>query len=138
MQDKPSRRKSGKHDDTDPVSQAAPGSVPALAAEPPGPGRTGAEPGAAPSNTAPDNSKGEYFKALRWGVDSLYLSYSGELLTEVLDRLKSLKAMAQGKDREDQSKAQYPLGDHLFEVKDKGTGLFPYVLDDGSSSHFKI
>lgn len=127
-----SRRKSGTHDNTEPVSQAAPGSVPALAAQPPGPGRNGAELGAPPSNTAPDNSNGETFKALRWGVDSLYLSYSGELMPDVLARLKSLKAMAQGKDREEQSRAQYPLGDHLFEVKDKGTGLFPYILEDGA------
>lgn len=34
--------------------------------------------GAPPSNTAPYNCN-EYFKALRWGVDSLYLSYPGEL-----------------------------------------------------------
>jgi hypothetical protein len=81
-----------------------------LAAQPPGPGRNGAELGAPPSNTAPDNSNRETFKALRWGVDSLYLSYSGELHADVQARLKSLKAMAQGKDREEQSRAQYPLG----------------------------
>lgn len=103
MQDHPLRRNPGTDDDTTPESQAAPGSVPALAAQPPGPGRNGAELGAPPSNTAPDNSNKETFKALRWGVDSLYLSYSGELHADVQARLKSLKAMAQGKDREEQS-----------------------------------
>ena len=51
------------------------------------------------TNRASDNCKNEekqnkddkntapYFQPLRWGVDSLYLSYPGELFPEVLDRL---------------------------------------------------
>jgi hypothetical protein len=31
-----------------------------------------------------------------------------------------------------QSEAQYVAGDHIFEVKDKGAGLFPFVLDDNA------
>jgi hypothetical protein len=49
----------------------------------------GAEQGASPSNTAPNNSKEEtskeeqpFFQALRWGVDSLYVSYKGKLTLE--------------------------------------------------------
>ena len=46
--------------------------------------------GAPPSNTAPDNCNGGegFFKALRWGVDSLYLSYPGELSKERDAQLK--------------------------------------------------
>ena len=28
--------------------------------------------------------------------------------------------------------AQYKVGDHIFEVKDKGSKLFPYILEDNS------
>lgn len=94
-----------------------------------------AEPGrsdAPPSNTASDNSNIPYFKPLRWGVDSLYLSYPGELLPGVLDRLKALKALAQSQEPGLPSQAQYLVAGHIFEVKDKGAPLFPYVLEDGA------
>ena len=97
--------------------------------------RNEAEPGrqdASPSNTASYNCNIPYFKALRWGVDSLYLSYPGELFPEVLDRLKSLKALAQSQEPGLPSQAQYLVSGHIFEVKDKGAPLFPYVLEDGS------
>jgi hypothetical protein len=92
--------------------------------------------GAPSSNTAPYNCNGEYFKALRWGVDSLYLSVKGKLNAEVVARLKQLKAMAQSRDNpEDQAIAQYPIKGEIFQVKDKGAGRFPYVLDN---SNFRI
>lgn len=50
-------------------------------------GSAGAALDTQPSNTVSNNSNGEYFKALRWGVDSLYLSYPGELLPIVDERL---------------------------------------------------
>lgn len=84
------------------------------------------------SNTASDNSNIPFFKPLRWGVDSLYLSYPGTLSDKTLDRLKHLKALAQSSEPEQQAQAQYLLGGHIFEVKDKGAPLFPYVLDDGA------
>jgi len=87
---------------------------------------------ATPSNTASYNCNPPYFKALRWGVDSLYLSYPGELFPEVLDRLKALKALAQSQEPCLPSQAQYLISSHIFEVKDKGAPLFPYVLEDGS------
>lgn len=95
----------------------------------PGDGPAGSS-GAAPSNTAPDNSIGEYFKALRWGVDSLYLSHAGVLDDRVHERLVALKKMAQDKERPlRQAVAQYPLGDQVFIVRDKGSGFFPFLLD---------
>jgi hypothetical protein len=88
--------------------------------------------GAPPSNTAPYNCNDGYFKALRWGVDSLYLSYPGELSRESDDRLKALKELAQSSAPGEVAKAQLPLGSHIFEVKEKGASLFPYILEDGA------
>ena len=88
--------------------------------------------GAPPSNTAPYNCNDGYFKALRWGVDSLYLSYPGELSRESDARLKALKELAQSSAPGEVAKAQLPLGSHIFEVKEKGASLFPYILEDGA------
>lgn len=117
------------------------GAVPAAAEILPGagaadPGGISTEPGAPPSNTAPDNSKenrnqrtAPFFQALRWGVDSLYLSYPGQLSETVDTDLRELKRLAQERD-DLAAKAQYQLGGHLFEVKDKSSGLFPFTLED--------
>lgn len=88
--------------------------------------------GAPPSNTAPDNCNLPYFKALRWGVDSLYLSYPGELSRESDARLKELKQLAQAKEPGEVAKAQVTVAGHIFEVKEKGASLFPYILEDGA------
>lgn len=85
--------------------------------------------GTPPSNTVPNNCKPPTFQALRWGVDSLYLSYPGQLSDTVDADLRALKKLAQ--DRDDlAAKAQYPLGEHIFEVKDKSSGLFPFTIED--------
>jgi hypothetical protein len=100
-----------------------------------GGGQEVAEPafkGAPPSNTAPYNCNDDYFKALRWGVDSLYLSYPGELSQESDSRLKALKLLAQSTDPAEIAKAQLALGNHVFEVKEKGASLFPYIIEDGA------
>ena len=95
-------------------------------------GPAGWEQGAPPSNTAPDNCNGPSFKPLRWGVDSLYLSYLGTLDESVLTRLEALKRMAQDDRPEQQALAQYPVAGHVFEVKDKGARGFPFILEDGA------
>lgn len=84
--------------------------------------------GAPPGNTAPDNSNFIY-QPLRWGIDSLYLSYPGSLSESRLDQLRSLKTQAQGLPHE-AAKAQLQLGSHVFEVKDKSSGLFAFTLVD--------
>ncbi len=71
---------------------------------------------------------------LRWGIDSLYLSYPGELSASADAQLSKLKQQAQGQDYE-AARAQFVLGDHIFEVKDKGSGLFKFGLVDG---HYDI
>src|SRR5688572_25021181 len=92
--------------------------------------RNGGGTGAPPSNTAPDNSNPS-FRLLRWGIDSLYLSYPGELAEGVKANLRKLKLKAQGSEQE-ASKAQLQIGDHVFEVKDKSSGLFAFTLVDGA------
>src|SRR5882724_2923723 len=53
---------------------------------------------APPTNRASHTCNSEYFKPLRWGVDSLYLSYPGKLSPEVEASLKNLKRLAQDQD----------------------------------------
>ena len=84
------------------------------------------------SNTGLDNCNNDYFKLLRFGVDSLYLSYQGDLFPEVQDHLSKLKLLAQNPEIDQQALAQYTIAGHIFEVKDKGSSVFPYVLEDGA------
>jgi len=87
-----------------------------------------------PSNTVCNNSNplsGEV-RFLRWGIDSLYLSYQGELFPDVNQQLAALKTQAQSEHPAHQAKAQYVVDDHLFEVKDKGSSFFNYVLEDNA------
>jgi hypothetical protein len=95
------------------------------------------ETGALPSNTAPANciltkpGQDELdFIPLRNGIDSLYLSYPGKLSSAWEQRLEGLKRAAQSTDPDERSNAQVRIGEHLFEVKDKGKGRFAYVLVD--------
>jgi len=97
-------------------------------------GRTHSEDGkgSSPTNREPYNSNNDYFKLLRFGVDSLYLSYQGEIFPEVQDRLIKLKQLAQNPEADQQALAQFSIAGHIFEVKDKGSSVFPYVLEDGA------
>jgi hypothetical protein len=88
--------------------------------------------GSAPTNREPYNSNNEYFKLLRFGIDSLYLSYQGDIFPEVQERLAKLKQLAQHPEIYQQALAQYSIAGHIFEVKDKGSSVFPYVLEDGA------
>lgn len=83
-----------------------------------------------PSNTVSYKYNPDYFKPLRCGVDSLYVSIQGELFLDQEKRLESLKQEAQSDQLKEQAMAQIELGGHLFEVKDKGTKFFPYILED--------
>jgi hypothetical protein len=82
------------------------------------------------SNTVSNKYIPEYFKPLRWGVDSLYLSFAGELHPDVEHQLELLKELAQSDKLEEQAFAQIKLGEHIFEVKDKSTGMFAFTLVD--------
>lgn len=88
---------------------------------------------AVPSNTATNNSSNQdLIKFLRFGVDSLYLSYQGNILPHINQELFELKKLAQSDRPDQQAKAQIKIGDHLFEVKDKGNSMFSYVLEDNA------
>jgi hypothetical protein len=91
--------------------------------------------GASPSNTAPYNSntaQPDGFRLFRLAVDSLYLSFPGELHAASFSALTRLKAFAQSEHLDQVASAQYPVGTHFFEVKDRGAGLFPFVLVDNA------
>jgi len=82
------------------------------------------------SNTVPSKDNTDKFKALRFGVDSLYLSYHGQLFDEWSIKLDELKTKAQSEVETEQALAQVCIGSHIFEVRDKGVPRFPYVLVD--------
>ena len=81
------------------------------------------------SNTVPSKYNSDPH-TLRFGIDSLYLSYKGELSEEGEIRLSDLKELAQSEDPRQQDRAQLSIGDHLFEVLDKGQKPFAFVLVD--------
>jgi len=81
------------------------------------------------SNTVPPQYKSDPF-ILRFGIDSLYLSYQGELSEDGENKLSDLKELAQSDNHKEQDKAQLAIGDHLFEVLDKGQKPFAFVLVD--------
>lgn len=83
--------------------------------------------GAPPCLTAPANSN---CTILRHGIDSLYLSYKGQLHEPIDEALRDLKERAQSPDEGIAASAQLQLGDHLFAVSDRGRRKFAYVLDD--------
>ncbi len=95
--------------------------------------------GAKPSNTAPANcikpSKSDPAdqhgtSILRTGIDSLYVSYHGDLHSEIEKKLERCKNYAQSTEQEDQSKAVIYLVDHNFMVKPTGKGKYAYVIVD--------
>ncbi|MBI5920890.1 MAG: replication initiation factor [Betaproteobacteria bacterium] len=128
MQTKKSQS-SGKSIKPESLNELAPARPDARAART---GRTGAGRDAPPSNTASHKCNLDYFQPLRWGVDSLYLTYPGIIFPEVDTRLKNLKKIAQSSETHEQAQAQYQIGDHIFEVKDKAPRGFAYVLEDGA------
>ncbi len=86
--------------------------------------------GTPPSNTVPGNYNPETFMALRYGIDSLYVSYPGVLSEDWDHKLSDLKDLAQSDNEIEQALAQVVIGDHIFEVRDRGRGKFAYVLVD--------
>jgi len=95
--------------------------------------------GAPPSNTAPANSIGcgasGGTKVVGSGIDSLYVLVPGSLKESAQGMLERLKQNAQSRDPDLRALAQYPCGDWILEVSDKGARMFSYVLTD---SRFRI
>jgi hypothetical protein len=86
-----------------------------------------AEMGATPFNKAPSVP---IIRVLRYGIDSLFLSFQGRIFKEREAQLADLKKFAQSDDPSQRADAQLEIGDHLFEVKDKGSRAFSYCLAD--------
>jgi len=94
-------------------------------------GRIDDKQGTQSSNTVPSTSIKSYnTKILRAGIDSLYLSYQGDLLEESSIRLTELKKMAQSPDPRVTALAQIDINNHIFEVKDRGRHPFAFILND--------
>lgn len=86
--------------------------------------------GALASNTAPANCKNTNFQLLRQGIDSLYLSFPGQLHSDKEKELAELKRLAQSADESKKALALINLDDHQFMVSDRGWGKFKYVIED--------
>jgi hypothetical protein len=83
-----------------------------------------------PTNRVSNKYNTDYFQPLRWGIDSLYLSFTGSLHLDQEAKLERLKKLAQASQPVDQATAQLQVNEHIFEVLDKGARLFPYALED--------
>lgn len=123
-----------------PLKQEASAECETPAAQRSGSHRSGGNPesGAPPSNTAPveyTRNGNSLLKILRYGIDSLYLSYPGSLSLAWDETLSKTKELAQSRDPVIQATAQVELNGHLFEVLDHGRGMFAYVLAD---NHYNI
>lgn len=75
-------------------------------------------PGALLTNRAPGNCT-----VLRYGVDSLYLSFPGSLHDQWAVLLEQARTDAQSPNDAIQAKAQVSILDHLFQVKGGGSKL---------------
>lgn len=101
-----------------------------------GGGRRGDMEGTPPSITVPQSYISDVdIRVLRVGIDSLYLSFQGEIYPAVDHDFTILKHLAQSRDKRDKAQAQIEIHGHLFEVSDKGQRSdaqsgFAYVLED--------
>jgi len=93
-----------------------------------GGGMTGGASSPAPSS--PCNTLGANSITLHQGVDSLYLSFPGQLSEEGAIRLDQAREAARSLDDASQSFAQISVLDHLFEAGPTGGKLFRYLLSD--------
>lgn len=69
---------------------------------------------------------------LRTGIDSLYLTFRGELNDDASDRLIKLKQLAQSERASNASLSQYEIDGHLFEVMGNGRNPYAFILDDAN------
>lgn len=71
------------------------------------------------------------FIELYKGIDSLYVSFKGTLREDIKGQLEEKKSLAQSSNEKERALAKMVIEDHCFEIKDKGKGLYAYVLVDG-------
>ncbi len=70
------------------------------------------------------------FKEVHKGIDSLYLSFWGDLKPGLKEELEIKKLLARSDDPKDQAKATHVIREHPFEVLDRGRGKYLFVLSD--------
>lgn len=91
------------------------------------------EQGAPPCNTAPP--KYNETQILRSGVDSLYLSFNGDVRSGLLSQLQDKKALAQAGGHSGKAFAALGLAGIPFKVHAKGQTMHPFVI---SNHHFRM
>lgn len=85
------------------------------------------------SNTVPSTSISQLpTHVLRAAIDSLYLTFQGDLRESSNVRLKELKELAQSTLQSDSSLAQYEINSHIFEVKGNGRNPYAFILVDAN------
>lgn len=89
--------------------------------------------GAPPCNTAPP--KYGKTEVIRAGVDSLYLSFRGELRVPLLHKLDELKEIAKGARCAEERQPTLQLAGVPFKVHAKGRHVYPFVI---SNKHFSV
>jgi len=85
---------------------------------------------APPSNRASNRCNEQRFELLSRHVDSLELSFPGEIHQTTADQLAELKERAKSRDASTRAQAQLVVCGHCFRVADKGARFFPFVIDD--------
>lgn len=70
------------------------------------------------------------FKEVFKGIDSLYVSFKGTLKEGLKERLEEKKKFAQSEDEKEQALAVMTIDDHCFEVSDRGTKWYSFILVD--------
>ena len=91
----------------------------------------GSSQGTQSSNTVPSTYiPSDSSRILRTGIDSLYLSFQGEMADDISIRLNKLKELARSDLSGKASLSQITLHDHLFEVSGNGRNPFAFVLTD--------
>lgn len=91
-----------------------------------------AQPPAAQATPEPSHTGVSKDKFLRFGLDSLYLSFSGELSDSWSIELEKRRESARSVIDAQRGLAQISILDHLFEVLPHGRKLFRYILQDDS------
>ena len=86
---------------------------------------------APPSNRASNSCKqDEAFGLLAFGIDSLDLSFQGSTDPVVESKLRFLKDLARSRDPHEVASARMELHGSVYHVRDKGSGLYPFVLEN--------
>jgi len=70
------------------------------------------------------------FQVVHKGIDSLYMSFWGVLKPGLLEELEEKKSFAKSDDLLEQALATKSIGEHSFEVMDRGKGKYSYVIVD--------